>query len=212
MSWERRSRKSPGMRSTSSPTRDTRSGSSNPMSAQRGSASWSTRVRTSSSVDTFDLIRPEHDCLPYQPEFRVRENDTYMVHVKPLDEGVFRIGIRRYPRGILEGISAFSSRTQGFVAFNHAPGTVVEDTLLRTVTLSAEPSPLSRAGGFTPGTPDADDRRGRPFDSVTIWRLAQKRKHGSILTPKTHGYFHPVCLKSSRVHVQFYRALTSSLF
>ncbi|QYZ80182.1 hypothetical protein E2N92_12450 [Methanofollis formosanus] len=54
--------------------------------------------------DTFDLMRPEHDYLPYKPEFRVREDGTYMVHVKPLDEGVFRIGIRRYPPGILEGI------------------------------------------------------------------------------------------------------------
>ncbi|MBP2144912.1 hypothetical protein J2129_000366 [Methanofollis sp. W23] len=54
--------------------------------------------------ETFDLTRPEHDYLPFRPEFTVRENGTYQVHVKPLDEGVFKIGIRRYPPGILSKI------------------------------------------------------------------------------------------------------------
>lgn len=46
--------------------------------------------------ETFTLMHRERDYLPYLPEFTVRENATYQVHVKALEGGV-RAGIRGYP-------------------------------------------------------------------------------------------------------------------
>lgn len=45
--------------------------------------------------DTFILMHPEGDYLPYHPDFTVKENGTYQVHMKPLDSGDVRIGIRK---------------------------------------------------------------------------------------------------------------------
>ncbi|KKH48724.1 hypothetical protein [Methanosarcina sp. 1.H.A.2.2] len=33
---------------------------------------------------------------PYHPDFTVEENGTYNIHVKPLDTGSFRVGIKEY--------------------------------------------------------------------------------------------------------------------
>ncbi|HEY3363337.1 MAG TPA: hypothetical protein VGK06_16355 [Methanosarcina sp.] len=45
--------------------------------------------------DTFMLMYPEGDYLPYHPTFTVKENGTYQMHAKPLDSGNVRIGIRK---------------------------------------------------------------------------------------------------------------------
>ncbi|KKG14174.1 hypothetical protein EO98_09390 [Methanosarcina sp. 2.H.T.1A.6] len=45
--------------------------------------------------DTFMLMHPEGDYLPYHPDFTVRENGTYQMHAKPLDSGTVRIAIRK---------------------------------------------------------------------------------------------------------------------
>lgn len=45
--------------------------------------------------DTFVLIHPEGDYLPYRPDFTVEENGTYQVHAKPLDSGSAKIVIRK---------------------------------------------------------------------------------------------------------------------
>lgn len=44
--------------------------------------------------DTFVLIHPEGDYLPYRPDFTVEENGTYQVHAKPLYSGSAKIVIR----------------------------------------------------------------------------------------------------------------------
>ncbi len=54
--------------------------------------------------DTFTLMHPEGDYLPYHPDFTVRENGTYRIQITPLDPGEFRVGIRRYPRNFLARI------------------------------------------------------------------------------------------------------------
>lgn len=45
--------------------------------------------------DTFILMHPEGDYLPYRPDFTVKENGTYQIYAKPLDSGTIRIGIRK---------------------------------------------------------------------------------------------------------------------
>ncbi|AKB26142.1 hypothetical protein MSMTP_2673 [Methanosarcina sp. MTP4] len=47
--------------------------------------------------DTFMLMHPEGDYLPYHPDFTVKENGTYKVHIKPQDPGTVKIGILEYP-------------------------------------------------------------------------------------------------------------------
>ncbi|WP_440954516.1 hypothetical protein ACSAZK_12925 [Methanosarcina sp. Mfa9] len=47
--------------------------------------------------DTFMLMHPEGDYLPYHPSFTVKENGTYQVHAKPLDSGTVSIGILEFP-------------------------------------------------------------------------------------------------------------------
>ena len=53
-------------------------------------------IRKGSNIaleDTFMLMHPEGDYLPYHPKFTVKENGTYQVHAKPLDSGTVKIGI-----------------------------------------------------------------------------------------------------------------------
>jgi hypothetical protein len=52
--------------------------------------------------DTFTLMHPEGDYLPYHPDFTVKENGTYQMHAKPLDSGTVRIVIRK-----IHGFSMF---------------------------------------------------------------------------------------------------------
>jgi hypothetical protein len=56
----------------------------------------SVRISKGSCVafeDTFMLMHPEGDYLPYHPKFSVKESGAYQVHVKPLDTGTVRLGI-----------------------------------------------------------------------------------------------------------------------
>ncbi len=43
--------------------------------------------------DTFTLMHPEGDYLPYHPRFSVKGNGTYQVHVKPIDSGTVSLKI-----------------------------------------------------------------------------------------------------------------------
>lgn len=45
--------------------------------------------------DTFVLMHPEGDYIPYQPTFAVKENGTYQMYAKPLDSGIVKIKIRK---------------------------------------------------------------------------------------------------------------------
>lgn len=45
--------------------------------------------------DTFTLMHPEGNYIPYYPTFYVKENGTYQVFVEPLDSGTVRLAIMR---------------------------------------------------------------------------------------------------------------------
>jgi hypothetical protein len=45
--------------------------------------------------DTFLLMHPEGDYLPYHPVFSVREDGMYSMHIEPRGNGMVRIGIRK---------------------------------------------------------------------------------------------------------------------
>ena len=45
-------------------------------------------------ADTFRLMHPEGDYLPYHPAFSVKETGTYTISVHPLDPGTARIAIQ----------------------------------------------------------------------------------------------------------------------
>jgi len=46
--------------------------------------------------EKFRLMHPEGDYLPYRKRFTVNETGIYQIHVKPLDSGTFKIGIKQY--------------------------------------------------------------------------------------------------------------------
>ncbi|MGA9188776.1 MAG: hypothetical protein WB014_09525 [Methanosarcina sp.] len=46
--------------------------------------------------NTFTLAHSGRDYLPYHPEFTVKENGTYQVHVNPLDSGTVNLKIESY--------------------------------------------------------------------------------------------------------------------
>ncbi|AKB13126.1 hypothetical protein MTHERMMSTA1_03230 [Methanosarcina thermophila MST-A1] len=50
--------------------------------------------------DTFMLMHPEGDYLPYHPKFSVEESGTYRVYIKPMDSGTVRLVITksRFPK------------------------------------------------------------------------------------------------------------------
>jgi hypothetical protein len=45
--------------------------------------------------DTFQLMHPEGDYLPYHPAFRVKETGMYDITVHPVDAGTIRIGVQQ---------------------------------------------------------------------------------------------------------------------
>ena len=45
--------------------------------------------------DTFMLMHPEGDYLPYHPDFSAKEDGIYQIHAKPLESGTVRTGIRK---------------------------------------------------------------------------------------------------------------------
>ena len=47
-------------------------------------------------AEKFRLMHPEGDYLPYRKRFTVNETGIYQIHVKPLDSGTFKIGIKQY--------------------------------------------------------------------------------------------------------------------
>jgi hypothetical protein len=68
-----------------------------------GPESISVRISKGSYVvfgDTFVLMHPEGDYLPYHPKFSVEESGTYRVYVKPMDSGTVRLAITksRFPK------------------------------------------------------------------------------------------------------------------
>lgn len=45
--------------------------------------------------NTFVMTHSGKDYLPYHPEFTVKENGIYHVHVKPLDSGIVNLEIKK---------------------------------------------------------------------------------------------------------------------
>ncbi|AYK14776.1 MAG: hypothetical protein ACOX7X_12580 [Methanosarcina flavescens] len=45
--------------------------------------------------NTFVMAHSGKDYLPYHPEFTVKENGIYHVHVKPLDSGIVNLEIKK---------------------------------------------------------------------------------------------------------------------
>lgn len=63
-----------------------------------GPESISVKINKGSYVvfeDTFTLMHPDSDYLPYHTKFAVKENGTYQVHVKPLGSGTVRLAVMK---------------------------------------------------------------------------------------------------------------------